>query len=103
MDIDISSLSPTELDELVSKIAEHRAKIAPHTSENPTDDDPIYLGSIFRVGQNPKIGTILAVRHLGLGWLCFHISDADIKILIETLTAPKPDSVFPDGDGVTYH
>jgi len=70
--IEISELSTAELDELIAKAALRRATLSPpHSTDVPKQAEVIVDPQWFTCLVDP--GTLLQIRHPGLGWLSFVI------------------------------
>ena len=70
--MDISALSAPELDELIARAAARRATLEPsHATQAPKQAEAILNPPWFTCLVDS--GTLLQVRHPGLGWLSFVI------------------------------
>jgi hypothetical protein len=108
--MDITALSATELDELIAKAAARRATLEPpHAPQAPKQAEAIVNPQWFTCLVDP--GTLLQIRHPGLGWLAFVIPPNERAQLLGILlnqalyrpagpTAAVPASV---SGGSTFH
>jgi hypothetical protein len=108
--MDISNLSAPELDELIAKATVRRASIEPaHSNAPPKQAEAIVNPQWFTCLVEP--GTLLQIRHPGLGWLSFVIPTNERAQLLGILlnqalfkpagpTATPPPSV---SGGSTFH
>jgi hypothetical protein len=108
--MDISLLSATELDQLIAKAALRRAALEPaHSIAAPKQAEAIVNPQWFTCLVDP--GTLLQIRHPGLGWLSFVIPPNERAQLLGILlnqalyrptgpTANLPPSV---SGGSTFH
>ena len=108
--MDITALSATELDELISMAAARRATLEPaHATAPPKQAEAIVNPQWFTCLVDP--GTLLQIRHPGLGWLSFVIPPNERAQLLGILlnqalyrpagpTANLPPSV---SGGSTFH
>ena len=72
MKIDISKLSVTELDELISKAAKLRSELKPeHSAKAPQEVEAI--GNPAWYTALTDVGSLFQIRHPGFGWLSFII------------------------------
>jgi hypothetical protein len=70
--LEISELSAPELDELIVKAAARRVSLnPPHSTDAPKQAEAIVNPQWFTCLVEP--GTLLQIRHPGLGWLSFVI------------------------------
>ena len=70
MSIDISQLSAAELDELIARAAERRAKLEPAQPAQPPEKAEAVLNPAWHTSPLPN-GVLFMLRHPGLGWLGF--------------------------------
>jgi hypothetical protein len=108
--MDITALSATELDELIAKAAVRRASLNPaHDNAPPKQAEAIVNPQWFTCLVEP--GTLLQIRHPGLGWLSFVIPSNERAQLLGIMlnqalykptspTANLPPSV---SGGSTFH
>lgn len=81
---DLEKLSAEELDGLIAEASEKRAQMNPPVpSERPTDVAAI-VNPLWYVTPIPD-GTLLQIRHAGLGWLEFIIPAAERLTLMSAL------------------
>jgi len=66
--IDLSTLSATELDELIERAAKLRQSIQPPVSAEPPQTSEATIDPAWRALMHGA-NTILQLRHLGLGWV----------------------------------
>ena len=82
--IDITKLSPAEVDELIAKLAEHKAKTAPCSTDQPPEGLDAVIDPMWRIWSNDR-GSLLCFRHSGLGWVGFDIPHAERSALLAAL------------------
>ncbi len=71
-DIDVTKLTPEELDQLLVKAAKHRASLQPPPpTEHPKPTDVVVNPGWYTALLDS--GTLLQIRHPGFGWLSFMI------------------------------
>jgi len=84
LEIDISQLSASELDELLAKAAARRAIVEPaHPTEVPKPDKAIVNRQWFTCLVEP--GSLFQIRHPGYGWLAFVIPPNERAQLLSLL------------------
>jgi len=70
MNIDISSLSAAELDELIARAAARRAMLEPAQPSQPPQQAEAMVNPAWHTSPLPN-GVLFMLRHPGLGWLGF--------------------------------
>ena len=83
--IDLSSLTTTELDQLIEAAAKRRATLAPIIpATNPQGEIQAINDPKWYLTSTPN-GTLLQIRHPGHGWLNFHIPTQSRAFLLSFL------------------
>jgi hypothetical protein len=93
-DFDLTKLTADQLDELLARVAKHRASLQPGPpNEHPKPTDVVvnpawYTGLV-------DAGTLFQIRHPGLGWLAFLIPANErahlLSLLLrQALFVPQP-------------
>lgn len=90
MNIDLSALSASELDELIAEAADRRANLNPEVSLEPPQSVARVMHFAARATKTVD-GTLLQLRHPGLGWVAFQLSPevrAELaKLLVDQATS----------------
>ena len=83
--MDISNLTATELDELISKAAEKRAEMMPHISYDPPKDGTFTFNPGWYVDL-VDTGSLVQIRSPGVGWVSVVIPPIDRARIASVLT-----------------
>jgi|SRR3989338_5010318 len=83
--MDISNLTATELDELISKAAEKRAGMMPHISYDPPKDGTFTFNPGWYVDL-VDTGSLVQIRSPGVGWVSVVIPPIDRARIASMLT-----------------
>jgi len=113
--IDLSSLSPAELDELIDKAAKIRQALQPPVSLEPPQTSEATVDPAWRSTMHGP-NTVLQLRHLGLGWVTVILPPHERASLLalflrQALAAPAgqpsgsppPTPPLPSSGGNTLH
>ena len=85
MQIELSSLTAAELDQLIEAATKRRATLAPSIpATNPQGEIQAILDPKWYLTSMPG-GTLLQIRHPGHGWLNFHIPALSRAFLLSFL------------------
>jgi hypothetical protein len=85
MQIELSSLSVTELDQLIEAATKRRATLNPPVpATNPQGEIQAIVDPKWYLTSTPG-GTLLQIRHPGHGWLNFHIPSLSRAFLLSFL------------------
>ena len=85
MNIDISKLSASELDQLITQAAERRANMQPSMpGERPQGEIEALVNPAWFVAPQPE-GTLLQIGHRSFGWLAFLIPPQERALLLSFL------------------
>lgn len=99
MPFDLSKLSAPELDQLIAEAAQRRAKLQPEHPAEPPKDYEYLINPHWFVFSTPE-GSMLQLRHAGLGWISLLIHHGDRDLLMSLLlrqalgvSRPPPNAV----------
>ena len=81
MPIDVSALSAAELDELIAMASKRRMELEPRVSKEPPEPWTAQVNPAWSVSLVEQ-GSLLRIRHTGLGWVCFVIPAAERAVLL---------------------
>lgn len=84
MSVDLSAMSAAELDELIVQAAKRRAELEPPIAKQAPEPWTAQVNPAWSVSLVEQ-GSLLRVRHTGLGWICFVIPPAERAILLTAL------------------
>ena len=85
MDIELSTLSAAELDQLIEAATQRRATLSPPVAAtNPQGEIQAIVDPKWYLTSTPG-GTLLQIRHPGHGWLNFHIPTLSRAFLLSFL------------------
>jgi hypothetical protein len=85
MQIDLSSLTAADLDQLIEAATKRRATLAPPIpATNPQGEIQAIVDPKWYLTATPG-GTLLQIRHPGHGWLNFHIPTLSRAFLLSFL------------------
>jgi len=117
MSIDISKLSVSELNQLITQAAERRANMHPAMpGERPQGEVEALVNPAWFVAPQPE-GTLLQIGHRSFGWLAFIIPAPERALLLSLLlqqailqtnqnsptTQTATPTTAPSGGGGTLH
>jgi hypothetical protein len=84
-----SQLTASQVDDLIRKLAEHRARMKPvHPAEPPLDQSATLTGDnlLWCVRSAPQVSALeLGIQHPGLGWIMLQLSRAQVEDLQTSL------------------
>ena len=113
--IDLSSLSPAELDELIAKAAKIRQALQPPVALEPPQTTEATLDPAWRSTMHGP-NTVLQLRHLGLGWVTVILPPHERASLLALFLrqalavptgppsgSPPPPPPLPSSGGNTLH
>jgi hypothetical protein len=111
-DIDLSSLSATELDELITNAAKIRQALQPPVPLQPPETSEATVDPAWRSLMHGA-NTVLQLRHLGLGWVTVILPPHERASLLTLFLrqalavpvgqAPAPPPPLPGSGGNTLH
>ena len=111
-DIDLSSLSATELDELITNAAKIRQALQPPVPLQPPETSEATVDTAWRSLMHGA-NTVLQLRHLGLGWVTVILPPHERASLLTLFLrqalavpagqAPAPPPPLPGSGGGTLH
>ena len=84
MRFNLMDLSAEELDELIGEAAKRRAELEPKVSTQPPDPWTAQGNPAWSVSLVEQ-GSLLRIRHTGLGWICFVIPAQERAVLLTAL------------------
>ena len=85
MEIDLSSLSASDLDQLIAAATKRRAALSPPIpATNPQGEIQAIVDPKWYLTSLPG-GTLMQIRHPGHGWLNFHIPTMSRAFLLSFL------------------
>ena len=102
MQIELSSLTAAELDQLIEAATKRRATLAPPIpATNPQGEIQAIADPKWYLTSTPS-GTLLQIRHPGHGWLNFHIPTLSRAFLLsfllqQALVEPHAAAANPSG------
>ena len=82
--IDLTELSAAELDELIVQAGQRRADLEPKVSEQPPDPWTAIVNPSWSLSLVEQ-GSLLRMRHNGLGWICVVFPAKERAILLSAL------------------
>ncbi|MPZ38061.1 MAG: hypothetical protein GEU95_08335 [Rhizobiales bacterium] len=86
---DRSQLKASQVDDLIRRLAKHRARMKPvHPAEPPVDESTTLAGDnlLWCVRSAPQMSALeLGIQHPGLGWIMLQLSRAQVEDLQTSL------------------
>jgi len=114
--VDLSTLSPSELDELIVSAAKMRQTVQPPVALEPPQTSEATIDPAWRSLMHGA-NTVLQLRHLGLGWVTVILPPHEranlltvflrqaLSVSVAPATAPgsSPPPPLPSSGGNTVH